>query len=133
MPVSGSAIVNSALALPTPGPFEEEPMATQRRICRLKRRTVSAAAIITALAIAAPVAEASAATPGVPWPSLPLLPESAAAAALDWAAAPVPIVVPVGAGLAAARGPIVIGDVFNGGTTVVVSTSPAIGATVGSP
>jgi hypothetical protein len=89
--------------------------------------------MITALAIAVPVTQASAATPGVPWPSLPLLPETAATAALAWAADPVPITVPVAGGLAAARGPTVIGDVFNGGTTVVVSTSPAIGATVGSP
>jgi hypothetical protein len=32
-----------------------------------------------------------------------------------------------------AIGPTVIGDVFNGGTTVVVSTGPGLGNTIGSP
>jgi hypothetical protein len=35
--------------------------------------------------------------------------------------------------VAYAQGPTVIGSVFNGGTTVVVSTSPAFGTVVGSP
>jgi hypothetical protein len=32
-----------------------------------------------------------------------------------------------------AIGPTVIGSVFNGGTTVVVSTSPAYGSVIASP
>jgi hypothetical protein len=34
---------------------------------------------------------------------------------------------------AVATGPTLIGDVFNGGTTVVTTTSPAVGTVVGSP
>jgi hypothetical protein len=68
-----------------------------------------ATGVIAALAIAAPVAEASAATPRE-----------------------VPFFGPT-AGVAVAIGPTVIGSVFNGGTTVVVSTSPALGSVNFSP
>jgi hypothetical protein len=67
-----------------------------------------AAGVITALAIAAPVAEASADTP---------------LAAFE----------PSAGGLLYARGPTLIGDVFNGGTLAVVSTSPAVGTVIASP
>jgi hypothetical protein len=84
---------------------------TNRRIGPIRRRAVSAAGVIAALAIAAPVAEASAATPrAVPFSFFG-----------PWA------------GAALAIGPTVIGDAFNGGTTVVVSTAPAVGTTNFSP
>jgi hypothetical protein len=65
------------------------------------------AGVITALALAAPVAEASAAAPhAVP-------PHAIASRAVT--------------------GPTLIGDVFNGGTAIVTSPSPALGMVVGSP
>jgi hypothetical protein len=67
---------------------------------------------ITALAIAAPIA----------------VPVSEASAAT-----PVAVFEPSVGQVAYAQGPTVIGSVFNGGTTVVVSTSPAFGTVVGSP
>jgi hypothetical protein len=66
-----------------------------------------ATAVISALAIAAPVDGASAATPVAVEPSM------------------------VGGEFAFAG--YAIFDVFNGGTTVVVSTAPAQGNTIGSP
>jgi hypothetical protein len=67
-----------------------------------------ATGVITALAIAALVAEASAATPlAVFEPSVGLV--------------------------TYAQGPTLIGDVFNGGTLALVSTSPAFGTVIGSP
>jgi hypothetical protein len=66
-----------------------------------------ATAVITALAVAAPVAGASAATPAAAERSV------------------------VGGEFAFAG--YAIFDVFNGGTTVVVSTAPAQGNTIGSP
>jgi hypothetical protein len=97
----------------------------------MRRRAVSTAGVIAALAIAAPVAGASAATPR----AIPHLPAIANLPAVDgfggfggfggyggpWA------------GVAVAIGPTVIGSVFNGGTTVVVSTAPAAGAVNASP
>jgi hypothetical protein len=66
-----------------------------------------ATGVITALAIAAPVAEASAATPRAFFrPAV---------------------------GLVYAQGPTLIADVFNGGTLAVISTSPAFGTVIGSP
>jgi hypothetical protein len=49
--------------------------------------------------------------------------------------APVPLsfVGPAIGSIGVAIGPTVIGSVFNGGTTVVVSSSPAVGSTIGSP
>jgi hypothetical protein len=98
----------------------------------IRRRAVSAAGVIAALAIGAPVSEASAATPfqlaGFHPPSfhLPAIANLPAVAPV-----PFPFVGPVGA--AVAIGPTVIGSVFNGGTTVVVSNSPAVGSTNFSP
>jgi hypothetical protein len=65
------------------------------------------AGVITALALAAPVAEASAAAPHA--------------------------VPPHGIASRAVTGPTLIGDVFNGGTAIVTSPSPALGMVVGSP
>jgi hypothetical protein len=85
-----------------------------------------ATGVITALAIAVPVAEANAATPhAVP---------AAASASLP-AANPPPLssVEPTVRYVASARGPTFIGDVFNGGTTFVTSTSPSVATTSDSP
>jgi hypothetical protein len=65
-----------------------------------------ATAVITALAIAAPVGEASAATP--------------------------PAVPPPATASAAATGPTLTGDTFNGPTAIVTSPSSAVGSVVGS-
>jgi hypothetical protein len=106
-------------------------MATDRLMRRVKRRAVAAATVTAALAIgaplAAPVDAASAATPS-----------EARLAPLDgfggfggfpgFDAAPLSFIGPQ-----VAIGPTVIGSVFNGGTTVVVSTEPAQGNTVASP
>jgi hypothetical protein len=122
-------IVTIALALLTPRPSQEEPVATKRRTSRIKRRAATAAGVITALAIAAPVAGASAATPrdfGLgALPAFPALP--------GYTPAPLGFVGPSVGFVAVAIGPTVIGSVFNGGTTVVVSTSPAAGSVIGSP
>jgi hypothetical protein len=81
-------------------------MSTQRKDRRpspIRRRAGFATAVITALAIAAPVAEASAATPR---------------------AVPAPATV---------KGPTLIGDTFNGGLAIVTSPSSAVGTVVGAP
>jgi hypothetical protein len=86
-----------------------ESMSTQRKDRRpspIRRHAALATAVITALAIAAPVAEASAATP-------PADPPPASASAV-------------------ATGPTLTGDVFNGPTAVVTSPSSAVGTVVGS-
>jgi hypothetical protein len=104
-------------------------MPTKSRIGFLRRRAVWAAGVIAALAIAAPIAEASA----QPIPALPL------SGFGGWPG--------LGGGgfggggfggfgfpaAAVAIGPTVIGSAFNGGTTVVVSTSGAVGNTIASP
>jgi hypothetical protein len=95
----------------------------------MRRRAASAAGVITALAIAAPiaapVAEASAATPAFALPALPAAP----------AFAPVPLsfVGPAVGAVGVAIGPTVIGSVFNGGTTVCVSAVFAACSTNASP
>lgn len=108
-------------------------MPTQRRMSRMKTRAVSTAGVIAALAIAAPVTEASAATPkqlGFPgFGALPTFPGFPGFAGAGFTGVPVPI----GAGLGVAIGPTVIGSVFNGGTTVVVSSGVAAGSTNASP
>jgi hypothetical protein len=99
-------------------------MSSTWRTSRTPRRTVLAVAVITALAGAAPVAEASAATlpapavqvltglvPGIPWSQIPIL----------------------GPGLAYAHGGAAIGDVLNGGTTVCVSTGSSACSTNAAP
>jgi hypothetical protein len=106
-----------------------ESMSTQRQDRRpapIRRLAALATAVIAALAIAAPVAEASAATPhAVPVRAIASLP----------AANPQPpsSVEPSVDRAAVANGPTLIGDVFNGPTTIVTSPSPAVGTVVGSP
>jgi hypothetical protein len=75
--------------------------------CARRIRRGGFAGIVAALAIAAPSGEANAATPGTVGPYIPRV--------------------------AFAYGGLAMGDVFNGGTTVVVSTAPALANTVGSP
>jgi hypothetical protein len=97
------------------------------------------ASVIAALAIAAPATEASAATPKTA--ALPALPALPAFGAGLPAFGGLPAFDPAGLGfvgpavgqVAVAIGPTVIGSVFNGGTTVVVSTEPAVGNTIASP
>jgi hypothetical protein len=73
----------------------------------IRRLAALATAAITALAIAAPVAQASAATP-------PVVQASAGSAG-------------------SATGPTLSGDTFNGGTVIVTSPSPATGTVINSP
>jgi hypothetical protein len=92
----------------------------------IRRLGALATGVIAALAIAAPVAEASAATPhAAPPPGIASLP----------AANPQPpsAVEPSVARAAVANGPTLIGDGFNGPTAIVTSPSPAVGTVVGSP
>jgi hypothetical protein len=104
-------------------------MPAKSRIGLLRKRAVWAAGVITALAIAAPVAEANAdPTPALPLPALPAIGSLPA-----FTPAPLSFVGPSLAHVGAAIGPTVIGSVFNGGTTVVVSSAPAAGNTIGSP
>jgi hypothetical protein len=81
------------------------------------------AGVIAALAIAAPVAAASADTPlPIPASALATLPAINTLSFAD-----------PSQGVAVAIGPTVIGDVFNGGTTVVVANGSAVGSTNNSP
>jgi hypothetical protein len=97
-----------------------------RRGSSIGRSAALATGVIAALAIAAPVAEASAATTlAVPPPAV----AGHAAVNLPVMSLAEPSAEPA----AVAIGPTIIGSVFNGGTTVVVSTGPAIGTTLGSP
>ena len=117
-------------------------MATSRRITRMTRRAVSAAGVITALAVAAPLAQASAATPVVPLPpsalaALGSLPAFGSIPGLGSLPAfnPVPLSfvgLPIGT-IGAAIGPTVIGSVANGGTTVCVSPAATVCSTNASP
>ena len=82
-----------------------------------------ATGVIAALAVAAPVAEASAdASVTVPLPPLGSIPAFIG-----------PLLSSVGPSSHVAVAGTAIGDVFNGGTLVVVSAGPAIGSTNGSP
>jgi hypothetical protein len=97
-------------------------MSTQRQRRRpspTRRRAALATAVITALAIAAPVGGASATPRAV----------ERSAGLFD----PAFLYDPAFAGWEFAYAGNAIGDVFNGGTTVVVSTAPAQGNTIGSP
>jgi hypothetical protein len=107
-------------------------MPNKTRIGLLRRRAVWATGVITALAIAAPVAQASAdptPTRALPafggWPGLGGVGGyggfGGGFGGFGFPAAAVAI------------GPTVIGSAFNGGTTVVVSTLGAVGNTIASP
>ena len=85
----------------------------------IRRRAALATAVITALAIATPVGGANATPRAVE--------RSARLYDLGF------LNDPAFAGWEVAYAGNAIGDVFNGGTTVVVSTAPAQGNTIGSP
>jgi hypothetical protein len=98
---------------------------------RMRRRAASAAGIIAALAVAAPVAGASAATPALPVLPVPALPAVGGLPAFT--PAPLSFVGPAVGAVGVAIGPTVIGSVFNGGTTVCVSTVASACSTNASP
>jgi hypothetical protein len=96
---------------------------TTRRLTAIWTRAALAAGATAGLAIAAPVTNASAAT----HISIPLPPYVPAFVA--------PLLASVGPSsqVAVADAGAAIGDVFNGGTTVVISTGPVFGSTNGAP
>ena len=81
---------------------------THRRRSSIRSCAALATAAITALAIAAPVAQATAATPRA-------------------------IVQTPADSASCATGPTLIGDTFNGGTVIVTSPSPAAGTVTAAP
>ena len=85
-----------------------------------KRRVAAVTAVLGALAIAAPIADAGAATTPDTYPG-----HSFDGVSLSFD----PSVGPV----AVAIGPTVISDVFNGATVVVVANGPASSSVIGSP
>jgi hypothetical protein len=97
-------------------------MSSKHRTSQIRRRTASAVAVIAALASAAPIAQASAATSAVPVPAVQGL--------YGLPGFVFPVLVP---GATFAKGPTVIGDAFNGGTTVCVSIAASACSTNGSP
>jgi hypothetical protein len=87
---------------------------TKRRIGWIRTRILAAAGWVAAIAIAAPVAEASASTsPAVSLPAFQLP---------AFTPGSLSFVGPSVGSIGVAIGPTVIGSVFNGGTTVCVST-----------
>jgi hypothetical protein len=107
-------------------------MPMNRHINWIKRCAVSATGVVAALAIAGPVAGASAATPALPaFPALPSLPAIGSLPAFQ--PAPLSFVGPSVGSIGVAIGPTVIGSVFNGGTTVCVSTVATACSTNASP
>jgi hypothetical protein len=96
---------------------------TKRRIGWIRTRILAAAGLVAAIAIAAPVAEASASTsPAVSLPPLPALPALPAFQLPAFTPGSLSFVGPSVGSIGVAIGPTVIGSVFNGGTTVCVST-----------
>lgn len=108
-------------------------MHTKGRVSWIKRRAVTAAGIAAAVALAAPVAEANAATPAVATPTLAALPTLPAFPFPAFTPGSLSFVIPPVAPVGAAIGPTVIGSVFNGGTTVCVSTLATACSTNASP
>lgn len=112
-----------------------------KRPMRWTTRALGAALVMAGVAVAEPVSAADAQAPSAPplsaLPSAPLLPPESAAAA-GWALENLSAVVPTVPVLSSgqfARGPTIIGDVFNGGALAVVSNGSPIasGNVIGSP
>jgi hypothetical protein len=108
---------------------------TIRQSIRITRLAASAASVIAVLAMVGPVAAAGAATPALPaLPALPGLPGLPGLGGLPaFTPAPLSFVGPAVGQVAVAIGPTVIGSVFNGGTTVCVSTVAAACSVNASP
>jgi hypothetical protein len=87
----------------------------------LKQRVAAVAAVLGALAIAAPIADAGAATTPGTYPGF----------SLD--GLPLSFVDPSVGGMAFAKGPTVINDVFNGATVVQSVNGAAYSSVIGSP
>jgi hypothetical protein len=107
-----------------------------------RRGTVAAVGVVAALAVAAPIAEAGAATSHFSLPALPALPTFHPLPPLPalppyalpaFTPAPLSFVGPSIGSIGVAIGPTVIGSVFNGGTTVCVSTVASNCSTNASP
>jgi hypothetical protein len=109
-------------------------MPINSRIGLLKRRAVWATGVIAALAVAAPVAEASAEeasvdpTPALSLPALGELPAFGELPAIDGLPALTPVSFPSIPGVAV--GATVVGTVTNGGTTVCVSPVSCVANTI---
>jgi hypothetical protein len=108
-------------------------MSIKRRSSPIRRRAVSAAVVVTALAAAAPVGQASAALALPHVPALPSYHLPAVGALPAFTPSPLSFVGPSVGQVAVAMGPTVIGSVFNGGTTVCVSTVASNCSTNASP
>ena len=87
----------------------------------LKRHVAVVAALLGALAIAAPIADAGAATTPGTYPGF------------SFHGVPLSFVDPAVGGMAFAEGPTVINDVFNGATIVQSVNGPAYSSVIGSP
>jgi hypothetical protein len=86
-----------------------------------KRRVAAVAAVLGALAIATPVADAGAATAPGTYPGF------------SFYGVPLSFVDPSVGGMAFAEGPTVINDVFNGATIVQSVNGAASSSVIGSP
>jgi hypothetical protein len=88
------------------------------------RYAAALAGVAAALAIAAPIADASATTTPAAFPGFPLP---------AFAGVPPSSVGPPAGSMAVAVGPTIIGAVFNGPTVVQVTTNGPASSVVGSP
>jgi hypothetical protein len=87
-------------------------------------------AVLSALALGAPIADAGAATPATdPGFSLPALFSLTGFAGVP----PLSLVIPSIPGASISKGPTVVGSVFNGATVVQVDNGTALNSVVGSP
>jgi hypothetical protein len=93
----------------------------------IRRRAAALVGVLGALAIVAPVASASPATP-LDAAFDPFAFAGVAAPITGWAGW-----TPAVGGAVYAHGGLSVGNVLNGGTTVVVSTGPAFGTVIASP
>jgi hypothetical protein len=104
-------------------------MPINSRIGLLRRRAVWATSVIAALALAAPIAEASAdPTPALSLLALGELPAFGELPAIDGLPALTPVSFPSIPGVAV--GATVVGTVTNGGTTVCVSPVSCVANTI---
>ncbi|MCW2963284.1 MAG: hypothetical protein JWO17_536 [Actinomycetia bacterium] len=104
-----------------------------------KRSVAAVTAVLSALALAAPIAGAGATTTPGPYAgfSLPALfslsvPGFAAPLSLDIPSVPA-VVIPSIPGATVSKGPTVVDSVFNGATVVQVDNGTALNSVIGSP